>query len=371
MEAQVGLEFYKRTMSGILCFKGSEHFRNRIIYATLAAKTIRIDDIRENDTNPGLRDYEANFLRLVEKVTNGCDISINDTGTRVMYRPGIIVCGDVTHDCGNQRSISWFLEGILGLAPFGKSPLNIVLNGITNDNTDVSVDLIRTVTLPTLRHFGIEEDLQLKISKRGAPPNGGGSVKFFCPSVRELKSIELLDEGKIRRIRGIAYSTRVSPQTGGRMVDAAKSVLNKYMQDVFIYTDHYKGSESGLSPGFGLSLVAESSTGNAMGCDGAAEGGSLPEELGVRVANALLNEVANRGCVDSSNQSLVLLLMILCPETISKVRLGKLTPYTMKSLRHLKDFFGVTFKIEPDPESMTIVCTCRGIGFKNLSKRVY
>jgi hypothetical protein len=30
--------------------------------------------------SPGLQDYEASFLRLVEKVTNGCSVEINETG---------------------------------------------------------------------------------------------------------------------------------------------------------------------------------------------------------------------------------------------------------------------------------------------------
>jgi len=180
-----------------------------------------------------------------------------------------------------------------------------------------------------------------------------------------------LDEGRIRRIRGIAYSTRVSPQTANRIVDSARSVLNKYMQDIFIYTDHYKGSESGLSPGFALSLVAESTTSCALGAECIGTGGLLPEDLGVQAANRLLNEIANRGCVDTTNQSLILLFMVLCPETISKVRLGKLSPYTIRALRHIRDFFGVTFKLETEPETVTVVCTCRGVGFKNLAKRVY
>jgi len=371
MESSDGLEYYQRTKSGILCFKGCSHFRQRIICSTLSGKTIRLDEIRSNEENPGVRDFEANFLRLIEKVTNGCEITINETGTQVIYKPGFIIGGNLTHDCGTSRSIGYFLESLICLALFGKNPLNITLNGITNDETDLSVDLIRTVTLPMLRHFGIEEGLQLKIKKRGAPPQGGGQVIFACPIVRELKPIQVLDEGKIRRIRGIAYSTRVAPQVANRMVDSARSVLNKYMQDVFIYTDHYKGNESGLSPGFALSLVAESTTGCTLSSELTGAGGILPEEVGLQTANRLLNEVSNRGCVDTPNQSNVLLLMILCPETISKVRLGKLSPYTMRSLRHYKDFFGVTFKIEPDPDTMTVVCTCRGIGFKNLAKRVF
>lgn len=41
------------------------------------------------------------------------------------------------------------------------------------------------------------------------------------------------------------YSTRVSPQFANRMVEAARSVLNRYIPDIYLYTDVYKGEESG------------------------------------------------------------------------------------------------------------------------------
>lgn len=38
-----------------LRFKGSANFRQRIVLATLSARSIRIDDIRAFDEDPGLR----------------------------------------------------------------------------------------------------------------------------------------------------------------------------------------------------------------------------------------------------------------------------------------------------------------------------
>lgn len=32
----------------------------------------------------------------------------------------------------------------------------------------------------------------------------------------------------VKRIRGVAFSTKVSPQSANRMVDSARGVLNKY-----------------------------------------------------------------------------------------------------------------------------------------------
>lgn len=41
------------------------------------------------------------------------------------------------------------------------------------------------------------------------------------------------------------YSVRVSPQMANRMVESARGILNKFLPDIYIYTDHMKGVSSG------------------------------------------------------------------------------------------------------------------------------
>ena len=57
--------------SRLLRFRGHAYFRQRLILATLAGRPVRIDQIRPDDEEPGLRDFEVSFLRLLEKITNG------------------------------------------------------------------------------------------------------------------------------------------------------------------------------------------------------------------------------------------------------------------------------------------------------------
>ncbi|KAI8388031.1 RNA 3'-terminal phosphate cyclase domain-containing protein [Radiomyces spectabilis] len=356
-------------MSKLVVFEGSNYLRQRLVLATLSGKIVRINKIRSDDENPGIRDYEAKFLQLLEKVTNGSTIEISYTGTSILYKPGSIMGGRVEHECGNERAISYFLEPMIALAPFSKKPFALKLQGITTDHVDVSVDIIRTVLLPQMSRYGIEGNVELKITKRGAPPLGGGEVLFSCNNVRQLKPVQFTDEGRIKRIRGIAYCTRVSPQTANRLVESARSLLNRYIPDVYIYTDVYKGAESGKSPGFALSLVAESTTGALLSAEKAAQPGQTPEDVGVIAAKLLLEEVRKGGCVDSASQWLNLLFMILAPEDVGKIRIGQLTPFTIQYLRDLKAFFGVSFKIQPDEESNTILMTCVGIGYVNHNKK--
>ena len=124
---------------------------------------------------------------------------------------------------------------------------------------------MKAAFLPVVRKFLLDDEgLELKISKRGAAPGGGGQVVLRCPVKRQLKPVQVLEQGKIKRIRGTAWAVRVSPSVPNRVVESTKGVLLKFIPDVYIYTDHFTGSKSGKSPGFGLTLTAETNSGDLV-----------------------------------------------------------------------------------------------------------
>lgn len=355
--------------SNFLRFQGCAHFRQRLVCATLSGKKVLISNIRADDLTPGLQDFEVSFLRLLDKVTNGTLIEINETGTELKYKPGTLVGGKHQHTCPPSRGIGYFIEGLMGLTPFAKNPTSVSFTGVTNHPDDLSVDVLRTVTIPLLAKFGVT--MTLKTQQKGMPPLGGGQVQFSSQNVRELTPIQVQEQGKVKKIRGIAYSARVTPQTSNRIVDATKQALKPYTSNVYLNTDHYKGKDAGLSPGFGVILVAETTTGSLYATEAIGSGGMLPEAVGEMATKQLMEEIYRGGCVDTSNQTLVLLYMLMCPEDVSKLVLGSLSEYTIQYLRHLRDFFGTKFKIVPDRESGTITLSCLGIGATNVSKKMY
>lgn len=48
-----------------------------------------------------------------------------------------------------------------------------------------------------------------QVVRRGMAPGGGGEVHFTCPVRRTIKPVQLTDPGKIKRIRGTAYPSRL------------------------------------------------------------------------------------------------------------------------------------------------------------------
>ena len=72
----------------------------------------------------------------------------------------------------------------------------------------------------------------------------------------------------------------------------------------------------------------------------------LPETVGEEGAGRLLDEIRKGGIIDSVHQPLILQMMVLTPEDVSKVRFGELSEQAVDTLRLLRDAFGVTFKIK-------------------------
>ncbi|KAK9469592.1 RNA 3'-terminal phosphate cyclase/enolpyruvate transferase [Lipomyces arxii] len=366
-----------------IIFSSHVDFRMRLVLATLSGRTIKIDRIRSDDMEPGLKDYEVSFLRLLEAITNGSVIEISYTGTTVLYKPGLIVNGTITHNCPLSRAIGYFLEPVALLAPFGKAALNLTLKGITSNGIDLGVDTIRTALFPIFTKFGIMRQ-ELRVVKRGAPPLGGGEVNIFLPHIVLQPSTlhAAVKTPAVTKLRGVAFSTRVSPASVNRVIDGARSVLSATNCETFIFSDVARGEESGKSPGFGVSLVAETRSGWCYTAESIGGAGEVPEDVGARAARMLLEEVANGGMVCRSQLKTVIVLMVLGKEDIGRILLGEgvIDASIVRLLRDIKAIWGTEVRLKEndtfgaDEEELDgpteYVMSVKGIGFVNASKKI-
>jgi RNA 3'-terminal phosphate cyclase-like protein len=358
----------------MILFESEEFLRQQITLATLTFQPLNIKKIRPFSCSPGIREYEIRFLWLIEKLTTGCMVNFHSEGTSLSYKPGVLIGGlNLFHDCGKERGLGYFLEPLVLMSLFARNPLTITLKGITNHHLDPSVDTFRSVTLPLLRRLlGLTDGLDLRIVSRGAPPLGGGEIFLKVPVLNELPLFDSVEEGIVKKIRGIAYTMKVSPHNLNRLVDGIHSIIKDYISDVFIFTDHMIGNYSGNSPGFGVTLIAETTTGCYLAAEGlaSAENGEhfVPYDLGKSVTRDLLLEIQTRGVVDSSHQGLLLTICALGPKELNKVRLGSLSIYTIETLRLIKNTLDVRFEIVTDTRNRTILLSCFGVNLQNLAR---
>lgn len=361
-------------MSMFKIFQGSENFRLRVILSTLSGNPIKIEKIRSSDLNPGLKDYEISFLRLIEAVTNGSSIEISYTGTTVIYKPGIIVGGSYTHSCPNSKPVGYFIEPMLYLAPFSKKKFSLIFRGITASHNDAGLEAIKWGLLPILEKFGVRE-CALHTLKRGSPPLGGGEAHLVVDTlISQPITMHQLERPHIAAIRGVAYSTRVSPSLVNRMIDGAKKVLKGVNCEVNITADVWRGENSGKSPGWGITLVGDTKKGWCYFAETIGDAGEIPEEIGSKCAYHLLEEISKCAVVGRNQLALSLVYMVIGKEDIGRLRISKdqIDETFIILLRDIKKAFGTEVFLRPcdDPDSDDLIATVKGVGFHNANKKI-
>lgn len=298
------------------------------------------------------------------------------------------------------RGVTYFLLPLCLLAPFSKAHMNVRFSGpgvITSatGTGDVSVDSFRTAILPIFGLFGIPPArIELRLLQRScAGPGGrggGGIVELrFASQVRLPKTLHLnRNPGRIKRIRGVAYSTGVSASNSSRMIHSAREVLNALVADIHVAAQYDQaplipaGDKSGgkkrIGIGFGLSLVAESSAiGVFYSADVAAppSGGMVPEDVGKRCAYQLLETISQGGCVSRVSASTVLILMAMGSEDVGRLRIGKEvvgTEEMVELARDLKTFGASSWGLRDSDEdgSDDVIVSVKGSGVGNVGRKV-
>lgn len=332
------------------------------------------------------------------------------TGTTLVYRPGLItgsseglgaIGGVIRHEIHKEcasRGVSWWIIPLCILAPFSKGNMNVVFHGegcVTGATPagDVSADTVRTAILPLYRNFGIERNIELRILKRSCAPgpgkSAGGEVQLvFNHQVRLPKTLHLMNPGRVKRIRGVAYAVGVSGSNNARVIEAARGVLNKFVPDTYIFSDvssaplvpsndkNNPGGKKKGAVGFGISLVAESSTHCLFSADMASPstGGTPPEDIGKQAAYQLLEVISQGGCVEKSAVETMLCLMAMGSEDVGRLAMGRDVVGSEEVIqlgRDLREFGGSGWGLRDSGEGRDdLIVSVVGRGVGNVGRKV-
>jgi RNA 3'-terminal phosphate cyclase-like protein len=172
------------------------------------------------------------------------------------------------------------------------------------------------------------------------------------------------------------------------MIHSAREVLNQLVTDIHIAAQYDQaplvptgdkaGSKKRLGLGFGLSLVAESSSvGVLYSADVVVppEGGAVPEDIGKRCAYQLLETISKGGCVSQAAAGTTLILMAMGSEDVGRLRIGKDVLGTEEMVRLARDLKTVGasswgLRDVEDDDSGDIVISVKGTGVGNVGRKV-
>lgn len=241
-------------IDGSLGEGGGQIIRTSVAFGAVMQESVRIINIRAKRENPGLRAQHINAIKAVAELCNAATKGIEIGSKEIEFIPSEIKARRLNIDIGTAGSITLVLQALMIPAIYTKEILEIKIRGGTDVRLSPSIDYLRFVTIPILRKFGYNAEIELV--RRGYYPAGNGLIVAKIHPVEKLKSINLIERGKIVSINGISHAHQglESSKVAERQANSARlEIFNKLHME----SEIQKGYVDALSYGSGITLYAE------------------------------------------------------------------------------------------------------------------
>lgn len=158
---------------------GGQLVRTALSLSALGGEPFRMERVRGNRSNPGLKRQHLACVEAVAALTDA-DVDGAAVGSETLrfeptVRPDAPTAPDeVAVDVGTAGSVTLVADTLLPLATRTDGPIRANLTGGTDVRWSPSTDYLRRVKLPLFRAFGLDADVS--VERRGFFPAGGGEL---------------------------------------------------------------------------------------------------------------------------------------------------------------------------------------------------
>jgi len=355
-------------VDGSMLEGGGQLLRVSVALSAVTGKSIRVFNIRAKRSNPGLRPQHLKAVEAVAKLVGARISGLNVASREIEFVPSRAEARDLEIDVGTAGSVGLILQAMMPAMAFAPGPMTVVIKGGTNNPMAPPIDFLDRVLFPALRSLGVSASLELV--RRGFYPRGQGIVKVRMHPVMSVSPVALAEFGEVRRISGLAYSSRLPDHIVNRMVSASKLMLSKAgYSDIPIIQEVLQQGDPrcAVDPGCGTILVAELSSGGIVAGDSIGERGKPAEEVGTEAAQELTEQLERRAPVDRHLGDQLAVWMGLAKGT-SVMRVCELTLHMLTCVEVIQRIVGARFTVDGEKEKPATI-TCEGIGLENRAIR--
>jgi len=323
--------------------------------SALLSDELHLTNIRAKRDKPGLR---PQHLRAIQALAELCRAEVQGArvgASEIVFRPkGPIVGGYFQWDIGTAGSTTMLVMTLLPAACFALSPVAFrICGGLFQDFAPPAYHM-QHVLLPSLRRMGLHA--QLKILRPGYVPTGGGIIEVRVNPVEDrLAALQLLEQGSVAKIEGIALSSHLHERkVSERMAAECQRVLRTAGLSASIKSIY---DVTAPQAGAALALFAYTDSGCVIGADGAGAPRRTSEEIGEHVARCLMEDLASGATVDRFLADQLIFSAALAHGT-SRYRIPRLTEHVETNLWLVESILGAKTEIGED-----LMIEIEGIGY--------
>jgi RNA 3'-terminal phosphate cyclase (ATP) len=353
---------------GMLEIDGSEQsgsgtiVRDAVPFCILTGQEIHLRNIRAKRDKPGLRPQHLKVLQAAASLCEG-ELSGGTVGSKeIWFRPGkAIKGGTFTWDIGTAGSTSMLALSLIPLGLFADGASTYRMTGGLFQDFAPSLFHLEYLLLPTVRRMGVEAEVQ--IIQPGYVPKGGGRIGLqIMPVKRPLNPLNLVSQGRVVSIRGIALSSHLKERkVSHRMVRECERALKRrgfepHLDLLSDERDKPAFDAPSIQPGAALAVWAETDAGCLIGADMAGARGRTAEFIGKQTALDLLADLGSGATVDRHLADQVIPFAALAKGT-STFRIPSMTEHVGARLWLAEKMLGAKCQIHEN------LMTIEGTGF--------
>ena len=329
--------------------------RLAVVLSTLLGEELHLWNIRAKRDKPGLRPQHLQVVLACREMCDGTVKKVEVGSSEIVYRPGKhIKGGSYKWEIGTAGSTTMLAMSLLLVGCFADNPSTFRISGGLFQDFAPSAYHMQYVLFPTLRKMGISADLEVK--QPGYVPQGKGVIEVRVEPIKDkLRPLVLLEQGKVREIKGIALSSYLREQkVSQRMAKECEERLSERGHDARIELRHDTQADQ---KGAVLSIWAETVTGCLIGSDRAGRQGRSSEEIGRYVARSLLEDLKTGAGVD---RYLADQLIPYCAlgDGVSEYTIPRMTEHVETNLWLVEQMLGAKTEIKDNRVRI------RGIGYQ-------
>lgn len=342
---------------------GGQILRVSVALAAVMGKPVEVYNVRAKRSPPGLRPQHVAAVKALTEIAQADASGLVIGSRQVRFVPKELKSGEFSFDAGTAASTTLILQSLMPVMAFSGGESSVEVRGGTNNPLAPTVEFLQTVLLPAIGRQGFRGAVQLV--RRGFYPRGGGILKGRIESIDALRPLVVTEFGSVTRVFGLSYSSRLPSHIVERMArSAAERLRDGGYAEAEIATESLQPEDPkcALSPGCGIILFAELSSGGILSGDSLGELGKPAEKVGAQAAEDLLRQLRSGVPVEKHLGDQVVVYMALA-DGRSVIRTTQLTLHTTTCACVAEEITGAKFVVDGRLSGPATI-TCEGIGLR-------
>lgn len=319
--------------------------RSALALSVINKEEFRIENIRGNRSNPGLKNQHLECVRAAARISNA-EVEGDEIGSeKLVFRPQELNNESFTSNIGTAGSITLLYDTVLPITSQFDSSFRLTAKGGTDVKWSPTFNYLKHVKLPLLRKFGFSGRVDLE--KTGYYPSGGGETVLKTEK-HSLKPIKLNERGKLQKfeIYSKASSELKEQNVADRQADEAERMLkNSHISVPVEKNTVYEDTDS-----TGSSILIKAVYENSVaGFDALGEKGKRSEKVARKAVQEFKSFHSTEAAVDEYMADQLLVFMAIVG---GEINVPEITSHVETNIEVIRKF-GV--KVELSQGSETVI----------------